>query len=316
MIELSIVVPLYNEEENVARLHEEIVHALQNKAIYEIILVDDGSNDQTFARARELKPVKAIRLRKNCGQTAAMDAGIHAAQYPLIVTMDGDLQNDPADILRLVEHLEANNLDVVSGWRVKRQDRFGKKLVSRVANLIRGVIVKDHIHDSGCSLKAYRRICFEDVHLYGEMHRFIPAYLAIKGFTVGELPVNHRPRTAGKTKYNWKRTIKGLLDMISVWFWNRYAVRPLHLLGALGIASTILGMAFGVWTLVLAIRGHDLSDNLQPFMALFFGAMGVLFIILGLLTDMMAKIYYGHGIERSYYVKEIVIHEAEARADH
>ena len=160
-------------------------------------------------------------MRKNFGQTAAMDAGIKAAQYDYIVTMDGDRQNDPADIPKLVKYLEDNNLDIVSGWRKNRKDTVMKKFTSRVANFLRGIIVKDHIHDSGCSLKIYKKECFDHINLYGEMHRFIPALLKIKGFEVGEVVVNHRPRTAGVTKYNWKRTVKGFVDMISLWFWSK-----------------------------------------------------------------------------------------------
>ncbi|MDD2458824.1 MAG: glycosyltransferase family 2 protein [Eubacteriales bacterium] len=300
---LSIIVPIFNEQDNIVALHQEIVAALSGKFTFEIIFVDDGSSDLSMQRAGNLKPLQYIRLRKNYGQTSAMDAGIKAAHNELIVTMDGDRQNDPADIECLVQFLLDNELDVVSGWRVNRKDSFMKKFVSRGANLIRGLIVKDSIHDSGCSLKVYRRTCFDHLNLYGEMHRFIPALLKIRGFNIGELAVNHRPRTAGVTKYNWKRTIKGFLDMISVWFWNKYAVRPLHLLGSLGIASLGLGFVFILWSLFLLIQRHDLSSTLQPFMALFFISLGLLFIVLGLIADMLTKIYYGMKINHAYYIQ-------------
>jgi glycosyltransferase involved in cell wall biosynthesis len=190
-------------------------------------------------------------MRKNFGQTAAMDAGIKASQYDYIVTMDGDRQNDPADIPRLVEYLEENDLDIVSGWRKHRKDTAMKKFTSRGANFLRKIIIDDGIHDSGCSLKIYRRECFDHINLYGEMHRFIPALLKIKGFKVGEIVVNHRPRTSGKTKYNWKRTFKGFVDMISVWFWGKFAVRPLHIFGTAGILSMLLGFICGIWSFVL-----------------------------------------------------------------
>ena len=212
MHSVSIVIPVYNEEGNVSDLHKEIKSVcLLNGYIYEIIFVDDGSTDKTAEICKGLYPLKYIRMRKNFGQTSAMDAGIKAAQYDYIVTMDGDRQNDPADIPYMIKYLEDNNLDVVSGWRKNRKDSFLKCFTSRGANFLRHLIVKDGIHDSGCSLKVYRRECFDGVNLYGEQHRFIPAILKIKGFTIGEVVVNHRPRTSGKTKYNGKELLKGSL---------------------------------------------------------------------------------------------------------
>ncbi len=232
MNKVSVVVPVYNEEGNVSELHREINDVCRSNGYeYEIIFVDDGSTDKTAGICRQLRPLKLIQMRRNFGQTAAMDAGIKAAQYDYIVTMDGDRQNDPADIPNMIAYLEEHNLDVVSGWRKNRKDTLMKRFTSRGANFLRHLIVKDGIHDSGCSLKVYRRECFEGMNLYGEQHRFIPALLKIKGFTVGEVVVHHRARTSGVTKYNWKRTIKGFVDMISVWFWNKFASRPMHLLG-------------------------------------------------------------------------------------
>jgi len=303
---ISIVVPVYNEEDNVGTLHQEIKSVCEkNGYTYEIIFVDDGSADKTRENAAKLYPLKYIQMRKNFGQTAAMDAGIKAAQYDYIVTMDGDCQNDPADIPHLISHLEESNLDVVSGWRKNRKDSFLKKFTSRGANLLRGIIVKDHIHDSGCSLKIYRRECFEEMTLYGEMHRFIPALLRIKGFTIGEIVVNHRPRTAGQTKYNWKRTVKGLIDMIAVWFWNKYAVRPLHLLGSLGVVSLFLGVVFGAWTTVLYFMGRSLTDTFHSFLSILFLIVGVLLFVFGLMSDMLTKIYYGSKIDMPYSIKAV-----------
>ncbi len=305
MIALSVVVPVYNEQENIANLHAELLSVLEGRFEYEIIMIDDGSTDNTFQAIQHLHPVVGIRFRRNYGQTSAMDAGIKKAKYPLIVTLDGDLQNDPQDIPALVDYLITNDLDVVSGWRKNRKDKFGKRFVSRGANLIRGLIIKDNIHDSGCSLKIYRKACFEDLNLYGEMHRFIPAVLRIRGFLVGEMVVNHRPRVAGKTKYNWKRTVKGFLDMISVWFWNKYSVRPLHLLGSFGILSLLLGTVFSLWSVYLVLIGQDLSNTLQPFMALFFFSFGFIFLTIGLVADMMMRLYYGMKVDQSYQIKEV-----------
>lgn len=306
MKKISVVVPFYNEEGNVKELHKEIQEVCEReKYEYEIIFVDDGSNDRTEEICMQLHPLKYIRLRRNFGQTAAMDAGIKAAQYDYIVTMDGDRQNDPADIPKMIAYLEENQLDVVSGWRKNRKDTAMKKFTSRGANLLRGMIVKDHIHDSGCSLKVYRAKCFEGVTLYGEMHRFIPALLRTKGFTVGEVVVNHRPRTKGVTKYNWKRTFKGFVDMVSVWFWNKYSTRPLHMMGSLGLVSMFFGFCCGVWSVALFASGYKMSNNIMPpLLTVFFIIIGLLLFIFGLMSDVLVKTYYGAGADQPYCIKK------------
>ena len=307
MYRISVVVPVYNESGNVKELFREIKEVcVKDNYTYEIIFVDDGSSDDTAKQCADLKPLKLIRFRRNFGQTAAMDAGIKAAQYDYIVTMDGDRQNDPADIPNMLKYMTENDLDVVSGWRKNRKDTVMKKFTSRGANFLRGIIVKDNIHDSGCSLKVYKRECFENLSLYGEMHRFIPALLKIKGFTVGEIVVNHRPRTAGVTKYNWKRTFKGFVDMISVWFWNKFAVRPLHLLGSTGIISIFIGIVFAIWSLVLFIMGNNMSDYMQPIVSVLFLLAGLFLFVFGLMSDILVKTYYGSKIDTPYNIKEVV----------
>ena len=311
MDKVSVVVPVYNEEGNVRELHEEIVDVCEKSGyIYEIIFVDDGSSDMTVEICKDLRPLKFIQMRKNFGQTAAMDAGIKAAQYDYIVTMDGDRQNDPADIPKMIEYLKNNNLDVVSGWRKNRKDTFMKKFTSRGANFLRHLIVRDGIHDSGCSLKVYKKECFEGINLYGEQHRFIPAILKIKGFSVGEVVVNHRARPAGKTKYNWKRTIKGFVDMISVWFWNKFADRPLHLLGGAGMAFIGLGFICGIWSVALFISGLEMKNNIfPPLLTIFFVIIGVLLFVFGLMSEIMMKTYYGLHVDTPYSIKEVVENE-------
>ena len=304
---VSVVVPIFNEEGNIAKLHKEIKDVCEaNNYEYEIIFVNDGSTDGTDAACRALKPLKLITLRKNFGQTAAMDAGIKASKYDLIVTMDGDGQNDPADIPNMIKYLRDNDLDVVSGWRKNRKDTFMKRFVSRGANFLRYLLVHDGIHDSGCSLKVYKKECFKGLTLYGEQHRFIPAILRIKGFTVGEVVVNHRARTSGYTKYNWKRTIKGFVDMISVWFWNKFATRPLHLLGGIGFMFEILGLACGIWSIVLFAMGRKMSNNIfPPLLTIFFVIIGLLMIIFGLMSEILIKTYYGVHVDAPYSIKSI-----------
>ena len=312
-ISISVVVPVYNEEGNVRELHKEINDVcVANNYVYEIIFINDGSTDKTGELCRQLKPLKYIEMRRNFGQTAAMDAGIKAAKYDLIVTMDGDRQNDPADIPMMIKYLYDNNLDVVSGWRKNRKDTFMKKFTSRGANLLRHMIVHDGIHDSGCSLKVYRRECFEGVNLYGEQHRFIPALLKIKGFTIGEVVVNHRARTAGVTKYNWKRTIKGFVDMVSVWFWDKFAARPLHLLGGAGLGFLFLGFICAVWSIVIFAKGYKMSTNIYPpLLTIFFVIIGVLLFIFGLMSEIMMKTYYGSHVDSPYSIKAVVDTEEE-----
>ncbi len=308
MIGISVVVPVYNEEGNIAKLHREIRETCDKAGYdYEIIFVNDGSSDRTDEICRTLRPLKYIQFRKNFGQTAAMDAGIKAATKEFIATLDGDGQNDPADIPHMVDHLMENDLDVVSGWRKNRKDTLMKRFTSRGANFLRFLLVHDGIHDSGCSLKIYRRECFAGVNLYGEQHRFIPAILQMKGFSVGEVVVNHRPRTSGKTKYNWRRTIKGFVDMISVWFWHKYASRPLHLLGSLGLLFGVLGGGCGIWSVVLFLRGYKMSNNIiPPILTVFFVIIAILMFVFGLMSEMMMKTYYGVHVDTSYSIKAVV----------
>lgn len=304
---LSIVIPAYNEAGSIGHLHDEIVSVCEREGyFYEIIIVDDGSTDHTEEIVKQLVPVFYIKMRRNFGQTAAMDCGIKKARGELIVTLDGDGQNDPADIPRLIKHLNENDLDVVSGWRKKRRDNFMKKLSSRLANSLRGVIVNDGLQDSGCTLKVYKKECFEGISLFGEMHRFIPAVLKIKGFRIGEIGVNHRSRTTGETKYNWKRGIKGIIDMISIWFWHKFAVRPLHLLGGLGALSFLLGCIVATIGIVFYIYEITLFRFFLPILSAFLLLSGIQMFLFGLMADMLSKNYFETSKNASYSVREIV----------
>jgi len=306
-MDLSIVIPVYNEENNVKILHQKIVDVCNRLGkSYEIIFVDDGSQDKTLENLKRLNNLKIICLRKNCGQTAAMDAGFKEAKGSVIITMDGDLQNDPEDIPKLLDKLD-EGYDVVSGWRFERKDPFMKRFISRGANFLRKFFVSDGIHDSGCSLKAYRKECFDSMDLYGEMHRFIPAILKWKGFKIAEVKVSHHPRHHGKTKYGWRRIVKGFVDMISVWFWRKYSNRPLHLFGGAGLLLSGLGFVVGVYLFIARLFfGMSLQNRIWPLVSVFMVLAGIQLFVSGILADIAVKNYYSKSKERSYLVKEII----------
>ena len=306
--EISIVVPCFNEEGNVKILHSEILNACKSlNKTFEIIFIDDGSTDKTFQKLKNLNPIKIIRFRRNFGQTAALDAGFKKAAGKIIIAMDSDLQNDPRDIKSLLNKMEESEYDLVSGWRKNRQDSFSKKVVSRGANFLRKLFVKDNIQDSGCTLKAYKKECLKNLDLYGETHRFIPAIIRWKGFKVGEVEVNHRPRIHGKTKYDWKRTIKGFLDMLNLWFWRKYSSRPLHFFGGFGILLIMSSFIFGLYALYLKIfESVDLSDTALTLLFAFTFLSGIQFLIFGIMSDILIKNYYQNSKEKPYLIREIV----------
>ncbi len=307
-IYLSIVVPVYNEEGAIKELHQKILNSCQKIGkTFEIIFVNDGSSDKTLRVMKELSPIKIISFRKNFGQTAAMDAGIKASKGLYIATLDGDGQNDPSDIGRLIHKLEEDNLDVVSGWRKNRKDTFFKKFFSRCAAFVRKKMINDGIHDSGCSLKVYKKECFNHIDLVGEMHRFIPALLMIKGFKIGELEVKHYPRTTGKTKYNMKRGVKGILDMFSVWFWKKYSSRPLHFFGGIGILLIFVSVLAGLWSVYKKIVfNQDLSDTAFTQLCMTGFLIGIQFFVFGLLADIMSKTYFNTTKDKTYDIKEVI----------
>ncbi len=311
-MDLSIVVPIYNEEENIPLLYAEIQEVLDNSSYsYELICVDDGSSDRSVAVLEELSAkddrVVVIELRRNFGQTAAMSAGFDHARGEIIVTMDGDLQNDPHDIPGMVEKLNAG-YDVVTGWRFDRKDPFiSRKLPSMMANKLISWITGVGLHDYGCTLKAFRKEVTENIRLYGEMHRFIPAIASGMGISFTEVKVNHRARRFGTSKYGITRTIRVVLDLLTVKFLLSYATRPLHVFGTVGVISGGLGvlMAF-VMTLQRFFAGVGLADRPLLLLAVLLIFMGIQFVTMGLLAELVVRTYHESQHKPIYYVRRII----------
>ena len=313
MQSLSIVVPIYNEVENVPELHAELYGVLSEYGRpFEIIYVDDGSRDGSFALLKglaELHPeVAVIQFRRNFGQTAALAAGMEAARNDILIFMDGDLQNDPADIPRLVATLEEGEYDVVSGWRKHRQDRaINRKIPSRIANRLISYVSGVELHDYGCTLKAYRREVMQNVRLYGEMHRFIPAYANWAGARVTELAVNHRARKYGQSKYGINRTIKVLLDLLTLKFLSSYSTKPIQLFGGLGALCFLFGILS--FALVLYMRFfEDVRANRNPVLLIgvFMFLAGLLFITQGLLAELVTRTYHESQGKPTYVIKSVI----------
>ncbi|MBT3721621.1 glycosyltransferase family 2 protein [archaeon] len=308
-MDLSIVIPAYNEKENIVELYKRLSAVLkQLKKTYEIIFVDDGSSDGTFVELDKIsktdKNVKVIKFRKNFGQTAAWSAGFDSSKGDLIITMDSDLQNDPKDIPKLLKKI-SEGYDVVSGWRHKRKDKFFKKFFSLFSRFLRKKLIKDQIHDSGCSLKVYKKEAIKELELHGEMHRYIVELLALKGYKIGEVKVKHYPRLKGKTKYNLIRLPKGFLDLILVAFWQRYSARPLHLFGGIGLLSTFFGVLIGIYLVYIKFKfGVAIANRPLLLLCVLFIVLGVQFIIFGIITDILTKIYYSD--KKNYSIEKIL----------
>ncbi|QSV46144.1 glycosyltransferase family 2 protein [Geobacter benzoatilyticus] len=307
---LSIVVPIYNEEENVPPLYDRVTAALAGTGIdYELILVDDGSSDGSFMLLKQLaekdQRVKVIRFRRNFGQTAAMAAGFGVARGRVVVPMDGDLQNDPADIPMLLAKID-EGYDVVSGWRKDRQDTFiNRRLPSIIANGLISRMTGVHLHDYGCTLKAYRREVLDGVNLYGEMHRFVPALASQVGARVAELPVRHHPRLHGTSKYGISRTTRVVLDLMTVKFLLSYSTKPIQLFGKWGIYTILAGFATGSLTLWMKLfEGMSMNRNPLLILTAFLLFGGVQFIALGLLGEVNARTYHESQGKPIYVVRE------------
>ncbi len=312
-IELSIVIPVLNESDSLKALYEEIVAAISGSGNCEIIFIDDGSTDASLSTLIDIQQndgrVRIIKLRRNFGQTAALSAGFKHAAGRIIIPLDADGQNDPADIPKLVAKLETG-FDIVSGWRKKRHDNaFTRTIPSRMANWIIARITGVKLHDFGCTLKAYRAESLKCIRLYGEMHRFIPALASWGGEKVTEIVVNHRPRTAGKTKYGLNRTFKVILDLITIKFLASFSTKPIYVFGGLGVLSLLASFLSGLAVLYYKFGVKPaLAMNRNPLlvltMMLFMTA--IQFILMGLLAEILVRTYHESQNREIYIIEEIL----------
>jgi len=309
---LSVVVLVFNEVESIAPLHAELVGVLDAMDTpYEVVYIDDGSRDGSTERLADLAltdpHVRVVSFRRNFGQTAAVQAGIDNSRGEILVFMDGDMQNDPHDIPRLLQKITEGN-DVASGWRKDRHDDVARVLPSRIANWIIARVTGVPLHDFGCTLKAYHRDVIQDVKLYGEMHRFIPVYASWVGARIVELPVNHRSRAFGKSKYSLSRTSRVLLDLMTVKLLGSYSTKPIYFFGF---------AAFGLWALAFVFSAIVIIQKLLPphpyahnnpllLLAVFFGIVGVQFILMGLLAELSIRTYHESQGKTTYVVREVI----------
>lgn len=307
---ISVVIPLYNEEENVRELHDRLKAVLDSlDREYEIIYVDDGSIDNTLSILEEIQSldptVMILSFRRNFGQTAAFAAGFDFARGDIVVTMDGDLQNDPNDIPKLVEMIKTN--DLVSGWRKKRKDPFfSRRLPSMIANWLISKVTGVKLHDYGCSLKAYRRDVIKNLRLYGEMHRFIPAVASWYGVRVAEVETTHHPRLRGKSKYGITRTVKVVLDLITVKFLQSFSTKPLQFFGFFGIAGGFLGFLILLYLSIEKILGRPIGGRPLLLLGALLVIVGIQFIGMGLLGEMIVRVYHETQRKPIYVLKKVL----------
>ena len=305
---ISVIIPIFNEEENINKLSKSITEALSD-IDYEVLFINDGSTDNSENEILKLSStdtkIKLVNLRRNYGQTAAMQAGFDLSTGTIVIPMDGDLQNDPKDIPKLIEKIN-EGYDVVSGWRKIRSDKkLTRILPSKIANMIISKISGIHLHDYGCTLKAYRKEILEDIKLYGEMHRFIPIYASWEGAKVTEIPVNHHPRIAGKTKYGLSRIPRVILDLLVIRFFDKSLDRPIHLFGQFGLLMFLIAFLLFFMALFLKIF-MKISFILTPLplLVVFFSMSGLLCIFLGLVAEIQSRIYFESKNRPSYLIKK------------
>lgn len=306
-----MVIPLYNEADGLELLLEQLLEVMRSMGEpFELVLIDDGSTDGTDERlqqlARDTPELVAVLLRRNYGQTPAMAAGFDVSRGRVIVTMDGDLQNDPDDIPRIVNRLR-EGYDLVSGWRHQRQDKeLSRKLPSKLANRLIGKVTGVRLHDYGCSLKAYRRELVEDMNLYGELHRFLPALASIEGARIDEIKVSHRARQFGQSKYGIDRTFRVLMDLLTIWFLQRFLTQPMHVFGFAGLLAIITSVLMSFYLLLVKLAGNDIGARPLLLLSVVLGLAGVQMFCLGLLGEMLMRTYHESQNRSIYRIRQVL----------
>ncbi len=307
---ISVVVPVYNESESIKLLINEIINVMKShQLLFELIIVNDGSVDSTSIvlenLSKEIKQLTVINLRKNYGQTAALAAGFDNSNGDIIVTLDGDLQNDPNDIPKLITNIN-DGYDLICGWRFQRKDKLlNRRIPSQIANRLIGNITGIHLHDYGCSLKAFKHEIIKDIKLYGELHRFLPVLANIEGATIKEIKVNHRSRKYGQSKYGIDRTFRVLMDLLTVWFMNKFLTRPMYVFGFIGIISIISSFIMSSYLIVLKFLGESIGNRPLLIFALILGIAGVQLFSFGLLGELLMRTYHESQNRPIYRVREI-----------
>ena len=308
-IRYSVVVPVHNEAGNLAPLHRELEGVMQKLGQpLELIYVNDGSTDKSLEELKSLKGITIVNLNRCYGQATALDAGFKAAQGEIIISIDGDGQNDPKDIPLLVEKMQNESLDVVTGWRKNRSDRRGIRVLSAIGRSLRQILIKDPVHDTGCMLRVYTRDAALSLDLMGEMHRYILALLRWKGFTIGEVVVHDRRRVHGVSKYGYGKAVRGFIDLLYVWFLYKYSQRPLHLFGYASLVSFALGLvSLGYTVYDRLIRHLHLNRDGWFYLMIFFFMAAIMLFSFGILIDLAMRIYMNTSLsEKRYYIRELI----------
>ncbi|ABB50674.1 glycosyl transferase, family 2 [Prochlorococcus marinus str. MIT 9312] len=307
---ISIIIPVFNESESIGFLLDEVISVMaSHKFDFELIVVNDGSKDNTHRVLKHLthkiQELSVISLRKNYGQTAAMSAGFDHSKGNIVITLDGDLQNDPNDIPKLISEIN-NGYDLICGWRFDRKDKLiNRKIPSKIANQLIAQVTGLKLHDYGCSLKAFKKEIIDDIKLYGELHRFLPVLANIEGAKIKEIKVNHRSRKYGSSKYGIDRTFRVLMDLLTVWFMTKFLTRPMYGFGFIGIISILISLSMSSYLLIIKILGEDIGNRPMLMFALILGIAGVQLFSFGLLSELLIRTYHESQNRPIYRVREI-----------
>jgi glycosyltransferase involved in cell wall biosynthesis len=300
-------VPVYNEEGNISKLDKEIKQVMNKLGTYEVIYVNDSSTDNSLNELKALSKVKIINMNRNYGQATALEAGFKASSGDIMVSLDGDGQNNPADIPRLLKKLKEEDLDVVAGWRKNRADKKGIKILTKIGRFLRKIMIKDGVHDTGCTLRVYKKKAAQSLELQGEMHRYILALLKWKGFKIGELEVDDRKREHGVSKYGYSKAERGFIDLCYVWFMSKYSQRPLHIFGRASVISAFFATISFVLMVIARINGLSLNRNGWFFLFILFTLVSILFFSFGIVMDLLIRIsLHVSENDKRYYIREVL----------